>query len=124
VTERFGMGTRTELILLQRTMVVVEGVARSLDPKINIWEVSQPVVESYIKDNIGPKALARDLGRTAIVLSRFGPKLPQIAETILMAQSNPEAHEKPQSSLRQTALLMAGGAVAAGIGAVVALLFS
>ena len=42
VTERFGMETRTELILLQRTMVVVEGVARSLDPHINIWQVAQP----------------------------------------------------------------------------------
>ncbi len=45
VTERFGMQTRTELILLQRTMVVVEGVARSLDPQINIWQVARPVVE-------------------------------------------------------------------------------
>ncbi|MBU2867913.1 2-polyprenylphenol 6-hydroxylase [Pacificibacter marinus] len=124
VTERFGMATRTELILLQRTMVVVEGVARSLDPKINIWEVSQPVVESYIKENIGPKALARDLGRTAIVLSRFGPKLPQIAESILMAQSNQQEPTKPQSAMRQTALLMFGGAVAASIGAFVAILFS
>jgi ubiquinone biosynthesis protein len=124
VTERFGMGTRTELILLQRTMVVVEGVARSLDPKINIWEVSQPVVESYIKENIGPKALARDLGRTAIVLSRFGPKLPQIAESILMAQSNQLPPMKPQNSLRQMAFLVFGGAVAAGIGALITVLLS
>ena len=48
VTERFGMETRTELILLQRTMVVVEGVARSLDPHINIWQVARPIVEGYI----------------------------------------------------------------------------
>ena len=41
VTERFGMETRTELILLQRTMVVVEGVSRSLDPDINIWVVGK-----------------------------------------------------------------------------------
>jgi ubiquinone biosynthesis protein len=61
VTERFGMETRTELILLQRTMVVVEGVARSLDPQINIWEVARPVVEDYIRDNIGPQPLVRDL---------------------------------------------------------------
>jgi len=87
VTERFGMETRTELILLQRTMVVVEGVARSLDPHINIWEVARPVVESYIKDNIGPKALLRDLARTAMVLARFGPKLPQLAEAALIRQS-------------------------------------
>jgi ubiquinone biosynthesis protein len=124
VTERFGMGTRTELILLQRTMVVVEGVARSLDPKINIWEVSQPVVESYIKENIGPKALIRDLGRTAIVLSRFGPKLPQMVETMLMAQTRPLPPQTSRTPLKHVALLVIGGGVAAMIGAAVALLFS
>jgi ubiquinone biosynthesis protein len=61
VTERFGMETRTELILLQRTMVVVEGVARSLNPQINIWNTAQPIVEDYIKKSIGPRAVLRDL---------------------------------------------------------------
>jgi ubiquinone biosynthesis protein len=124
VTERFGMGTRTELILLQRTMVVVEGVARSLDPTINIWEVSQPVVEGYIKENIGPKALARDLTRTAIVLSRFGPKLPEIAESILMGQSRNTPAPKQMSGPRQVAFLMFGGGICASIGAIVAMLLS
>ncbi len=91
VTEAFGMETRTELLLLQRTMVVVEGVARSLDPNINIWDVARPVVEDYIRENVGPKALARDLFATLRVLSRFGPHLPTIAERILDAQVN--AHE-------------------------------
>ncbi len=89
VTERFGMETRTELILLQRTMVVVEGVARSLDPSMNIWTVARPVVEEYIRENIGPRALARDLLTTGRVLARFGPRLPQLAEAALLAQSNP-----------------------------------
>ena len=84
VTERFGMETRTELILLQRTMVVVEGVARSLNPSINIWRVARPVVEDYIKSNLGPAALARDLGRTAQVLARFGPQLPMMVEAALV----------------------------------------
>ena len=84
VTEQFGMETRTELILLQRTMVVVEGVARSLHPQINIWEVAHPIVEDYIKQSIGPKALMKDLLKTARILSRFGPKLPQMAEAALI----------------------------------------
>ena len=86
VTERFGMQTRTELILLQRTMVVVEGVARSLNPSINIWKVAQPVVEDYIRDNLGPAALVRDLGRTLRVLGRFGPQLPGAVEALLIRQ--------------------------------------
>lgn len=89
VTERFGMETRTELILLQRTMVVVEGVARSLDPHMNIWQVAHPVVEDYIKQSIGPRAILGDLARTAKVLARFGPRLPGLVEGALMRQASP-----------------------------------
>ena len=109
VTQRFGMETRTELILLQRTMVVVEGVARSLDPHINIWEVARPVVEKYIKENIGPKALLRDLTRTVMVLARFGPKLPELAEAALVRQSEEATAPPRQSKLRSVALMMLGG---------------
>ncbi len=84
VTERFGMETRTELILLQRTMVVVEGVARTFDHRMNIWDAAKPVVESYIKDSIGPRAIAADLAKTARVLARFGPRLPALAEAALI----------------------------------------
>jgi len=111
VTERFGMETRTELILLQRTMVVVEGVARSLDEQSNIWQVARPVVEDYIKQNIGPKALARDLVNTAKILARFGPRLPQLAEAALLAQANPPRTERrnawPERILLVTATALA-----------------
>ena len=83
-TERFGMATRTELILLQRTMVVVEGVARTLDPQANIFEAAKPVVEEYIRDALGPAALIRDLGETAQILARIGPRLPGLASELLM----------------------------------------
>ncbi|MGV6810776.1 MAG: 2-polyprenylphenol 6-hydroxylase [Brevirhabdus sp.] len=99
VTERFGMQTRTELILLQRTMVVVEGVARSLNPQINIWQVAKPVVESYIKQSIGPIAMGRDLLRTLAILSRFGPKLPALAEQMLINLSQDEPAPEPRNWL-------------------------
>ncbi len=104
VTERFGMETRTELILLQRTMVVVEGVARGLDPNINIWQVAGPVVQNYISRNVGPMALIRDLARTAQVMARFGPKLPQMMEALLIARAEvppplPSRRNLPRSLL-------------------------
>ena len=83
-TERFGMATRTELILLQRTMVVVEGVARSVDPRSNIWEAAKPVVEGWIRDNMGPRQVLRDVGETAEILRRLGPRLPGLAEELVM----------------------------------------
>jgi ubiquinone biosynthesis protein len=54
VTGLFDMQTRPELILLQKTMVVVEGVARSFDPKLDIWKVADPVVREWIERNLGP----------------------------------------------------------------------
>jgi ubiquinone biosynthesis protein len=111
VTERFGMETRTELILLQRTMVVVEGVARSLYPQINIWQVAKPVVEDYVKSTIGPRAVLRDLGRTAAVLSRYGPRLPKLVEDALIRQSMPVAPPAP-SRWPQNGLWALLGAVA------------
>ena len=118
VTERFGMETRTELILLQRTMVVVEGVARSLNPHINIWQVARPIVETYIRRNVGPAALVRDLLSTARVLSRFGPKLPQIAEALLVSRSLPATAPKPAIGwLRSAALVALGSGVTLALGA-------
>ena len=82
VTERFGMETRTELILLQRTMVVVEGVARSLNPNINMWKVAKPIVENYIKENIWPNAFFKDFIISVQMLSLFCPQLPKILENL------------------------------------------
>ena len=109
VTERFGMETRTELILLQRTMVVVEGVGRTLDPSLNIWEVAKPIVEQYISDNLGPRAMIRDLKRTAQVLARFGPQLPALVENTLLRNAAP-IPEPVKPSKWRTALWFALGA--------------
>lgn len=123
VTERFGMETRTELILLQRTMVVVEGVARSLNPSINIWDVAHPVVEDYIKDSIGPRAVMRDLGKTAQVLARFGPRLPRLVEDILIQQADaaPNLAEKPSTGWRRGAGIGFVGGLAVALAAAMVL---
>ncbi|MCZ0811200.1 MAG: 2-polyprenylphenol 6-hydroxylase [Pseudomonadota bacterium] len=119
VTERFGMETRTELILLQRTMVVVEGVARSLDPQINIWQVARPVVEDYIRKNIGPRAVMRDLQKTLAVLTRYGPRLPAIVENALIRQSMP-LEPAPRGSRGAGALWALGGGLAGAAATVAA----
>jgi len=122
VTERFGMETRMELILLQRTMVVVEGVARSLDPQINIWQVARPVVENYIKGSIGPRALLRDLGRMATVLSRFGPRLPGLLEEAIIRQSEPQ--QPPPRPDWATRLAWVGFGAGAGVVAMLLLILN
>ncbi len=115
VTERFGMQTRTELILLQRTMVVVEGVARSLDAHINIWQVARPIVENYIQENIGPKAALRDLARTIRVLARFGPKMPEIVEAALSGKQSVETHSAKRRWAVPAMSALLGAAIATAV---------
>lgn len=95
VTEQFGMETRPELILLQRTMVVVEGVARSLDPDFNMWEAARPEVERWMRENIGPRAVLRDAGSAARSLARLGPRLPQLAERFVEIAETWETRRPP-----------------------------
>jgi ubiquinone biosynthesis protein len=79
VTGLFDMRTRPELILLQKTMVVVEGVARSFDPKLDIWKVADPVVREWIERNLGPVGRIQGAVTGAGELSRVMSGLPSIA---------------------------------------------
>ena len=78
ITGLFDMKTRTELVLLQKTMVVVEGVARTLDPKLNVWTTAEPVVGAWIEQNLGPVGKLQDAGRAASTLARFAANLPLV----------------------------------------------
>jgi ubiquinone biosynthesis protein len=77
-TWRFDMQLQPQLVLLQKTMVVVEGVARSLDPDFDIWEASRPVVEQWMIDHMGPEARLRDVGEGVNALGRLARDLPQL----------------------------------------------
>lgn len=79
VTELFDMETRPELVLLQKTMVVVEGVARILNPRFNMWKAADPVVSAWIRDNLGPKRIATDLKDGVKAAFRLAEALPEIA---------------------------------------------
>lgn len=83
VTDVFDMHLRPELVLLQRTMVVVEGVARIIDPKINLWATAEPIVKNYVSGRIGPKALlgqAKNNAQAALSLFEAFPQFAAAAE--------------------------------------------
>jgi ubiquinone biosynthesis protein len=77
-TYRFDMPLQPQLVLLQKTMVVVEGVARSLDPAFDIWEASRPVVEKWMIEHMGPEARLREVGDGVNALGRLARDLPQL----------------------------------------------
>jgi ubiquinone biosynthesis protein len=78
VTGLFDMRTRPELLLLQKTMVVVEGVARSLDPKLDMWSVAEPVVREWVERNLGPLGRVEEAAGGAADLGRFLSSVPAL----------------------------------------------
>ncbi len=66
VTEQFEMETQPQLLLLQKTMLVAEGVSRTLDPALNMWVLAQPLIEEWMVANRGPQARLREAAETAL----------------------------------------------------------
>jgi ubiquinone biosynthesis protein len=79
-TEVFDMQTRPELLLLQKTMVVVEGVARALDPALNIWTAAEPIAKAWIEANASVAGRLREAGEGAEVVGRVMAEVPRLLE--------------------------------------------
>ena len=99
ITEKFNMPTQPPLLLLQKNMVVVEGVARKLYPETNIWDVSKPVLEGWLKSVKSPKA-------------SFDTALNTSAEIIKRIPNFPDLMDRADYALK----LMAEGKLNLGIG--------
>ena len=80
VTEKFNMQTQIQLLLLQKTMVVVEGVARKIDPEANIWDVSRPILEDWLKNVKNPISQAGEAINKANEILKRLPDLPIIMD--------------------------------------------
>ena len=74
------MATQTQLLLLQKTMVVVEGVARKLYPETNIWNVSKPVLQNWLESLKGPQATFNNALNTSNEILKRIPDLPEFMD--------------------------------------------
>ena len=84
-TEVFDMQTRPELILLQKSMVIVEGVARDLDPTLNVWVAAEPVAKEWMESNLSPLGRLREAGRGAGTIGDVLMKTPGLLQNVAQA---------------------------------------
>jgi ubiquinone biosynthesis protein len=104
ITEKFNMPTQPQLLLLQKTMVVVEGVARKLNPETNIWETSRPVLEKWLRETKDPiNNFTETLKDSAEVLKKL-PELPQMMEKANQALTFLASGQIPQNSNSYSAM--------------------
>ncbi|MCQ8183900.1 2-polyprenylphenol 6-hydroxylase [Parvularcula maris] len=80
VTDVFDMHLRPELVLLQRTMVVVEGVARVLDPEIDLWDTAEPIVRDYVKREVGARAIREQIKENGASAAKLFEHFPEFAD--------------------------------------------
>ena len=104
ITEKFNMQTQLQLLLLQKTMVVVEGVARKLNPETNIWETSRPILENWLKKTKDPMiSFNETIKNTSEVIKRL-PELPKIMDKANQALTYFASGQIPQNSNSYLAL--------------------
>ena len=104
VTEKFNMQTQPQLLMLQKTMVVVEGVARKLNPNTNIWTTSKPVLENWLRETKDPiKTINETLNTTSEVIKRL-PEFPEIMDKSNQALTFLANGQIPQNSNSYNAL--------------------
>ena len=124
ITDLFEMRTRPELVLLQKSMVLVEGVARNLDPELDIWTIAEPVVGDWLRREEGPLGRIEDLAGHVTRMSEALGRVPDlIAEARLTMAEHRAMMERPRDGLLRTLMVIAlgMGIVALGAAAVLAL---
>jgi ubiquinone biosynthesis protein len=117
ITALFDMRLRPELVLLQKTMVTVEGVARRIDPKHDIWAAAEPVVGRWIARELSPAAKVRDFAREAraaiSAIARLAEPAPAPSEPSPGASPPNDAAEPPDERTHPAIWFFAGAAVSA-----------
>ena len=104
VTEKFNMQTQPQLLMLQKTMVVVEGVARKLNPDTNIWTTSKPILENWLKETKNPiTTINETLQNTSEVIKKL-PEFPEIMDKANQALTYLASGQIPQNSNSYTVL--------------------
>jgi len=98
VTEKFNMQTQPQLLLLQKTMVVVEGVARKLNPETNIWETSKPVLEKWLSETKDPINTINETLKDSVDVIKRLPNLPEVMDKANQALTFLASGQIPQNS--------------------------
>jgi len=100
ITRDFDMQVQPHLLLLQKTMVMVEGLATAIDPEINMWDVAEPFVRSWLRDELGPEAaLADRLREDAQTLLRLPELVRRMERRFPPSGAAPEQPPLPEVTL-------------------------
>jgi len=112
---RFEMEVQPQLVLLQKTLLNIEGLGRQLDPDLDLWKTAKPFLERWMNDQMGWRALIRHMKDEAPNWAATLPQLPRLLHQVLDGRNDTTTHAEilrlSTENKRQTRWLAAGGAV-------------
>ena len=100
VSRRFRMEIQPQLVLLQKTLLQVEGLGRQLDPDLDLRRTAQPILERWMSEQVGPRGFVRQLRAEAPLWARSLPQLPRLVHRVL-ADDTPQRIEVALLRLEQ-----------------------
>jgi ubiquinone biosynthesis protein len=122
VARRFSYEVQPQLVMLQKTLLNIEGLGRQLYPQLDLWTTAKPFLERWMEDQVGWRALARNLEHEAPQWAKLVPQIPRLAHRLLATDPAAEiertleailAEERRRNRLLAALAVVAGGAFAA-----------
>jgi len=122
-SRRFHVEIQPQLVLLQKTLLNIEGLGRQLDPDLDLWSTAKPFLEKWMLDQVGPKRFWRELKQQAPYYAKMLPDLPRLLHGYLQQQPDHASHaqlleligEQRRTNRMLTALLYAGAGFLLGL---------
>ena len=90
-SRRFHVEIQPQLVLLQKTLLNIEGLGRQLDPELDLWSTAKPFLEKWMMEQVGPEKLLQQLKAEAPQYAKFLPALPRLLHDVLRQRAEPQA---------------------------------
>jgi ubiquinone biosynthesis protein len=102
-SRRFNVAIQPQLVLLQKTLLNIEGLGRELDPDLDLWQTAKPFLERWMDEQVGWRGLARSIRREAPYWAQTLPQLPRLAHRLLAEDRFAPLHAALEQLARQSA---------------------
>jgi len=93
-SRRFNIEIQPQLVMLQKTMLNIEGLGRQLDPDLDLWKTAKPILEAWMKEQIGLKGMAQQLRKEAVRYGHIFPQLPRLIQQALIRIAEPDTEKE------------------------------
>jgi ubiquinone biosynthesis protein len=99
MSRRFGVVIQPQLVMLQKTLLNIEGLGRDLDPNIDLWQTAKPFLKRWMSEQVGWRSVAKSLKKELPIIIKNAPQMPRLVHQFLSQQTQAEQEAPLQTSI-------------------------